>query len=393
MATFGVIGTRNREIGSGAVTRLWNTSVIAWLGVAVALGTLLIVQFDALSAVGVPAVGGSVLTDAIFRPTEPKNILLTFWVLVALSVGTLKLLVDVAPVIELTPQTKQQRMRRVVSRINSTLNWSFVLLIGVTVLVLATHIFAVEISSLADQIPAVFGLFSSTGLRYGLVAGISVMIGCTLLIGTLQLVTGRVTKTLKKLTPALVAATGSVLAAFAGSPLVADAAAEADISVIPVETILTTLTPPGVVLAGIALSVGLLTGFLTLIVIAGGMKYIPQRSAGSAIASGSLAVGAIAAGVYGGHSLTVFAVVASSIVVWSVGDQNATVRAELGTTSSVQLEAIQTLSAIGLATAGILLAWLLSTTVLGQLMVSGGTLMGVLASVLGVAILIVILRG
>jgi hypothetical protein len=396
MAAFGVVATLDMGVGKGAVTELWGTAMRALFGIGVALAGLLVLQLDALAAVpiSIPGVDGSIFTAFVYRPSEPLVVLVTFWLLMTLQVGTLKLLVAVAPIGELTPQTKQAAVRRGLSRTHSVLNAAFAMALGLTTVSILLTFGGVDLRPLLAFFPAAFELFAAPGLRRGLVSGIGLVTLGTVLLGGLQFVTGRVTDTVGSLIPSLLAGGSAVAVAVVGSPLVPRVVDRIpETPVVPVDQVVDALTPTGVVLAALTVAVALLTGVLAVIVTAGGLRYVPRRTAGSAIASAGLGLGAIAVGIAGAGVLVVFATVAVSILVWNIGERSVTTRAELGSLPSVQLEAVHTFSALGLAVVGVGLAWGLYTNALGRLAVSGGTLVGVLASAVGVLLLVVALRG
>ena len=393
LAVFGVVGTLDSGVGKGAVATLWETTVLALVGIAVALGGLLVVQLDALAAVSLPGVDGSLLSAFVYRPSEPPVVVVTFWLLTSLLVGTLKLLIAVAPVVELTPQTKQATVTTWLSRTHSALNLTFGLVACLTLAAVGLVVWSTDLGRLLAPYPGVYGLFAAPGLRRVLVTGIGLLTLGTVVLGGLQFATGRVADTVGRLVPSLLGGATGVALAVIASPAVPRVLDRVPETPLPVDRVATALTPPGVVLAVLAVSMGLLTGVLAVLIAAGGLKYIPPRTAGSAIASGSLGVGAIAAGIYGGGTLVVFALVALSVVVWDLGERSVTTRAELGALPSVQLEGIHTFSALGLGVVGVGLAWGLYANALGRLAVDGGTLVGVLAAAVGVLLLAATRRG
>lgn len=393
IAAFGVIATLDTGVGNGAVATLWGTAVLALLGMSVPLGGLLIVQFDALTTVPTSGVNTAIISSVIYQPAEPLIVILSFWFLMCVQAGILKLLVGAAPVIELTPQTKEATVTDVLSQTHSVLNLLFALSLSLMGLALMIRLSSTNLTGLFDRYPLTYTVFRAPGFRRGLVAGIGLATFLTLLLTGLQLVTGRVTNTIGRLVPSILAGGSSAALAVVASPVIPRLLARVPDTTLPINEVATALTPPGVILAALTTAVALLTGVLTVIVTAGGLQYIPQRTAGSALASGGLGFGAIAAGIGGSQTVVVFAAVGVSIFVWNLGERSVTTRAELGAFPSVQLEAIHLLSALGLAMVGVSLAWVLYTNVLGQLVVSGGTLIGVLASAVGVLILVVTLRG
>lgn len=394
VAVFGVVATLDTGVGKGSVATLWGTAVRTLFGIGVALAGLLAVQLDALTAISLPGVDGSILAAFVYQPSEPLVVVITFWLLVCLQVGSLKLLVAVAPVLELTSQTKEDTVERLLSRTHLVLNMMFVLALALTGVTLMIALSSMNPERFFAQYPAAYRLFTAPGFRRGLVMGIGVVTVGTVAIGGLQFVTGRITETVGSLVPSLLAGGSAVAVAVVGSPTVPGVVDRIpDTPAVPVDQVTTALTPPGVILAVLTIAVALLTGVLAVVASAGGFTYIPRRTAGSAIASAGLAFGAIAVGIAGADTLIVFAAVAVSILVWNIGERSVTTRAELGAMPSVQLEAIHTFSALGLAALGVGLAWGLYTNVLGRLAVDGGTLVGVLASTVGVLLLVVVLRG
>lgn len=395
IAAFGVVATFDTSVGKGAVANLWGTAVRALFGICVPLAGLLVLQFNTLTAVPIstPSINPARLTTFIYQPSEPVLVPISFWLLVTLQIVTLKLLVMVAPIMELTPQTNQESTDRVLFRTHSVLNTAFVAALGLTVV---SGLLAVTVSdpqALIARFPEVFDILTAPGLRRALVSGVGFLTLGAVLLGGLQFIAGRVTNTVGRLVPSVLAGGSAVTVAVVGSPLVPQATSRIPETPIPVEQVVTALTPPGVVLAGITIAVALLTGVLTIIVLAGNLKYIPRRTAGSAIASAGLGFGAIAAAISGTEVVVIFIAVAVSILTWNTGERSVTTRTELGYSSSIQLEAVHLFSALGLAAIGIGLAWGLYTNVLSQLAVNGGTLTGVLASTVSVLLLVIALRG
>ncbi|QAU14080.1 hypothetical protein EKH57_16020 [Halorubrum sp. BOL3-1] len=396
IAAFGVVATFDTGVGKGAVAKLFGTTVRALFGICVPLAGLLILQLDALTVIpiSVPGIDGSTLTTFVYQPSEFVFVLTSFWLLVIVQIITVKLLVAVAPIVELSPQTNQEFNRRFLSRTHSMLNTALVLALGLAFVSILLAFGGADLRALLARFPVVFDLLVAPSLRRGLVSGIALVMLGAVLLGGLQFVAGRVTNTVSRLVPSVLAGGSAVVVAIVGSPVVPRAASRIpETPVVPVDQIVTVLTPPGVILAGVTIAVALLTGVLAVIVIAGVFKYIPRRTAGSAIASAGFGFGAITAGIGGSEMLVIFAAVAISILIWNTGERSVTTRAELGPASSIQLEAVHLFSALGLAVGGVGLAWGLYTNALGQLAVSGGTLVGVLASTVGVLLVVVAIRG
>lgn len=393
IAAFGVVATLDTGVGKGAVAKLWGTAVRALIGIGVPLAGLLILQFDALTAVPIPGIDGSTLTTFLYRPSESVFVPVSFWLLVALQIAALKLLIVVAPVMKLTPQTNQESVGQLLSRIHWMFNTAFVPVIGLTIISILLAFGVSDPRALLARFPVVFELLAAPSLRRGLVSGIGLVTLGVVLLSGLQFVAGRVTDTVGRQIPSMLAGGSAVAVATIGSPLVPQAVSQIPETPVLVGEVVTALTPVGVVLAGVTVIVALLTGVLTMIVAGGGIKYIPRRTAGSAIASAGLGIGTIAAGIGGADVLVIFAAVAASIFIWNTGERSVTTRAELGPSSSIQLEAIHMFSALGLAVVGVGLAWGLYTNALSRLIVSDGTLVGVLASTVGVLLLVVAIRG
>ena len=395
MAAFGVVATLDTGVGEGAVAKLWGTAVRALIGIGVPLAGLLVLQFDALTAVpiSIPGIDGSTLTTFLYQPSESVFVLVSFWLLVTLQIAALKLLIVVAPIMELTPQTNQESVGQLLSRTHSVINTAFVPVLGLTFVSILLAFGVSDPRALLARFPVVFELLAAPSLRRGLVSGIGLVTLGVVLLSGLQFVAGRVTDTVGRLIPSMLAGGSAVAVAIVGSPLVPQTVSRIPETPVPVDEVVTALTPAGVVLAGVTVAVALLTGVLAMIVTAGGMKYIPRRTAGSAIASAGLGVGTIAAGIGGTDVLVVFAAVAASLFIWNTGERSVTTQAELGPSSSIQLEAIHMFSALGLAVVGVGLAWGLYTNALSRLIVSDGTLVGVLASTVGVLLLVVAIRG
>jgi len=160
-----------------------------------------------------------------------------------------------------------------------------------------------------------------------------------------------------------------------------------------VEQVTTALTPAGVIAGVVVIGMSLLTVVLGILIFGSGINYFPATTAGSAMAATGLALGAIAIGVFGASGLTVFALVGLSVFVWDIGDRGATTWAELQTESPLQIELIHTLSAAVVTILGIAIAWLLYGTVLGGIVADGGTVVAMLAAVVGVVVILAAIQG
>jgi hypothetical protein len=394
VASFGVVGTLDGEFGEGGAKRLLGALETAILGPVILLGGLAIVRFDALTEIPALGLENPIPTALLYQSQPTSATLLTFWGLTTLFFAASWMALGAAPIRELTPQTREAAVTAALSRLY---RGGRILWIGVTILTLGPLLLIVagfDVLQIAPIFRPIVAFFASDGLRRLLLQLTGLLALAALVLWSVQAVTGRVTNAVSKLTPIPVAAASALAIAIAGEPFVSELLARLPAMVQrPLQQVVTALTPAGVILAGIVVVMGILSTALTLIVIGGGIRYVPKQTAGSALATGGLAVGAIAAGVYGAGFLVVVAVVAVSVFVWSVGDQSVTTRTELAGVSAIQIEAIHGISALGLAAGGIALAWGLYTTALGRLAVPDGTLVGVLASVLGTLILVIGVRG
>ena len=391
MATFGVVGTLDGEFGEGGATQLLRNTDTAVLGPMIVLAGVAVVRLDALASMPVLGVERALPTLSVLDSPVPAAVLLSSWGVATVFVGVLKLTLAVAPIVELSPQPREAAVGATLARLNRgiSVGWGVM-----TLLTLAPVGLAMADLVEIRRFEPVIGLLETDGLRRGLLqaSGLLALVG--VILWGLQAVTGRVTNAVSRLMPILVAAASAGAIAVAGGPFVGQAVARVPAVYQPqIEQVVSALTPTGVVLAVIVAAMGLLSVALMVVAVGGGIRYVPKRTAGSALASAGLAVGAIAAGVYGAGVLVVAGVVAVSVFVWSIGEQSVTTRTELGEASSVQLEAVHTISAVGLAGGGIALTWGLSTIALNRLTVADGTLLGVLASAVGILILVVGIRG
>ncbi|ERH02313.1 MAG: hypothetical protein J07HN6_01881 [Halonotius sp. J07HN6] len=394
VAAFGVTGTLDAEFGEGGATRLLRTLDTAVLGPVIVLIGLAIVRFNALTEIPALSIQNPLPTALLFQPQTTAAILLSFWGLSTVFIGLCKATLGLAPIRELAPQTKAAELTTALSRLHRGITVAF---IGITVLTLGPLLVIIagfDLLELAPQFSPILDLFAGGGLRRGLLQLSGLLALVSVVLWSVQAVTGRVTDAVSKLTPIPVAAGSALALALAAEPFVPELLASVPTAFRQqIQQVVTALTPVGVILAVIVVAMGILSSALAVVAIGGAIRFVPKRTAGSALATAGLAVGAVAAGIYGAGVLTVVAVVAISVFVWSVGDQSVATRAELGDVSGVQIEAIHAISALGLAGVGIALAWGLYTTALGRLAVSDGTLLGVLASVVGILILVVGVRG
>jgi hypothetical protein len=394
IAAFGVAGTLDGEFGEGGATRLLRTLDTAVLGPGIVLVGLVIVRFNAIAQIPALNIQNPLPTALLFQPQTTAAILLSFWGLGTVFIGLCKATLAVAPIRELAPQTREAELTTALSRLHRAITVAFISITVLTLGPLLGIIAGFDPLELVPQFEPVLDLFAGSGLRRGLLQLSGLLALVSLVLWSVQAVTGRVTDAVSKLTPIPVAAGSAVALALAAEPFVPRLVARVPVAFRQqIQQVVTGLTPVGVILAVIVVAMGILSSALAVVAIGGAIRFVPKRTAGSALATAGLAVGAVAAGVSGAGVLTVVGVVAISVFVWSVGDQSVATRTELGDVSGVQIEAIHAISALGLAGVGIGLAWGLYTTALGRLAVPDGTLLGVLASVVGILILVLGVRG
>lgn len=396
LAAFGVIGTLDANIGVGGLTRLRTTTQKALLGPIVPLVGVFAIQV--VTQLSLPTAGenGRLITEIFVAPSNPALGLITFWVLTTVCLGTYKLLVSVTPIMELTARTKKATVAGTLSQLNRLLD----LTLGVAVLLIwfsGLLVFStVDVLSLADRYPAAFALFTASSIRWLLLGTTGIMGILAAHLAAIDRLRQRGTGAVEQVIPAPIAGMSAVAVASIGTTVLSNPVEKLvtqTSATLPAEQLVAMATPFGVLLTVLVVAMGVIVTVIAGIEGACTVGFIPSRSAGSAIAGGGLAISAIMAGLSGAAPVSVFTVVALSIVIWSAGDQSATIRTEVGHVQTLQLDVLHGLSAVGLAGGGALLAWGLYTTVLGSLTVAGGTVVGLVASVTGTLVIIAVLRG
>ncbi|WP_275738067.1 hypothetical protein [Halorhabdus sp. SVX81] len=393
--TFGVLGTITDGIGDGAVARFWKTAITTEIVLVAALGLLVAVRFDALTALDLPTGDLSAAADPFLRPADPRVALVTFWLIVAGVLVMGRRTLSALPLVELAGRSSRPQLETGLDRADSVLRSATVAVVAVTFLSalgFATDpdagVFAME------SIQPVLSVLENQPLRRALVAVTLALGAIVLVVGGLQRVTGSVTGLLRRLIPSILGGVVVIVAAWLASPFVAGLLPDVPATYRPsVAALLDALTPAGALLAAIAVAVFLLTVLLATLVGAGGVSYVPARNAGGAIAGAGLAVGSILIGVSGGEPAVIFAVVALSILAWNASERGVTTRAELGTRAGLNLDVVHTVAALSVALPGMAVAWLLYSNALSDIAVPGGTLVGVLVTLAASLVLLAALRG
>lgn len=393
LASFGVLGVWNRTVGRGSVAAMWTLNNRAAVGPVVLFVGILIRRFDALTKI--PAIEVNLgLRSVLIAPQTAAVAMITFVVLCDFIIAGLQLILAAAPIVELTPQTDQARVKNSINRLSRLLN--IVLLLGLSLMVggILAVLLSVDIAALAERYPTIFALFAASGVRRALLAGFGLTIMTATVFAGVQLLTGRVATAVGWVVPGLLA--GSITGVFAafGTPAVSLLQERAPAALTPVITqVAAALTPAGVVAGVTTVGMSALTVGLGVVILGGGINYFPSEAAGSAMAATGLAIGAITLGIYGASGLTVFGVVGLSVFIWDIGDRSATTRTELQATSALQIEVLHLLSAAGIAAVGVALAWGLYANVLGQIGRTNGAVLAMVAASIGMVVLLAEIQG
>ncbi|MFC7042475.1 hypothetical protein [Halonotius sp. GCM10025705] len=394
LAGFGVLGLFNATVGNGSIAAMWTVNNKAAVGPSVLFAGIIVGRFDALTQV--PAVGFDSLgiTSVLLAPRTATVAMITFLVLCSFVIAGGQLILAAAPIVQLTPQTSQERVEAGVNQLSRLLNISLWVIVSLTVGGLVAVVSSVDIAAIAGRYPALFALFAAPGLRRVLLVAFGGAMLIAAVFGGVQLLTGRIASTVGWFVPGILAGATTGTLAVVGTPAVSMLQDRVPAAVAPiVEQVTTALTPAGVIAGVIVIGMSLLTFVLGVVIFGSGINYFPVETAGSAMAATGLAIGAIAIGIFGASGLTVFAVVGLSVFVWDIGDRGATTWAELKTESPLQIELIHTLSAAVVTIGGITIAWVLYATVLGGIVPEGGTVVAMLAAILGVVVILAAIQG
>jgi len=394
LAGFGVLGLFNAAVGNGSVAAMWTVNNRAAVGPSVLFAGILVGRFDALTQIPVLGVDSLGVTAVLLAPRNATVAMITFLVLCSFVIAGGQLILAAAPIIQLTPQTSQARVEAGVKQLSRLLNGSLWVMISLTVAGIIAVVSSIDIAAIAGRYPTLFALISSPGLRRVLLVAFAGAMLIAAVFGGLQLLTGRIASTVGWFVPGMLAGATTGALAVVGRPAVSMLQDRVPAAVAPVvEQVTTALTPAGVIAGVVVIGMPLLTVVLGILIFGSGINYFPATTAGSAMAATGLALGAIAIGVFGASGLTVFALVGLSVFVWDIGDLGATTWEELQTESPLQIELIHTLSAAVVTILGIAIAWLLYGTVLGGIVADGGTVVAMLAAVVGVVVILAAIQG
>jgi len=394
LAGFGVFGLFNSKVGKGSISHMWTLNNKAAVGPSVLFAGIIVGRFDALRQV--PAVGFDSLgvTAALLAPRNTAVSMITFLVLCSFVIAGFQLILAAAPIVQLTPQTSQARVEAGVKQLSRLLNGSLWVIVSLTVVGIVAVVSSIDITAIAGRYPTLFGLFAAPNLRRVLLVAFVGAVLIAAVFGAVQLVTGRIASTVGWFVPGLLAGATTGVLAVVGTPAVSMLQTRVPAAVRPVvEQLTIALTPAGVIAGSIVIGMSLLTVIFAVVIFGGGINYVPVETAGSAMAATGLAIGAIAIGIFGASGLTVFALVGLSVFVWDIGDRGATTWAELQTESPLQIELIHILSAAVVTIAGVAVAWVLYTAVLGGIVPEDGTVLAMLAAILSVVVVLAAIQG
>ena len=400
IAIFGAIGTIAGGVGDRGVSRLGSTAFGNLLTVGLFLSAFIYFRSALLTSADVPTIDVSQISKVVLQPTNPGMALVSFWLLVFFTAVFARFVVSAVPVVELAPRRHEDRLKQARDGIQSWLGFAMTLLIllGFVAFVLfAPRVEPVQgyVGQLRTLVrEPLFATVHSEGLRVAFLAASAVFVVVATVFKGLQYLTGSITSTTRQLLPAVI---GGLVAIAIPIPVTSQLPSVVSrmpqVLRQPLEEIVITVGPYGVLLVGIAVAIAAVVVTLLFLMIAGGIRLIPLRSSSSALAASGLAIGAIVLALVESTPFTVLAVITLSILTWNVGERGVTTRTELGTSPSLTLETLHSLGGVIIAVPAAAIAWWIQTSSLASLSPPEGTAIGVIASVVALGLLLGLIKG
>ncbi|MFB6162903.1 MAG: hypothetical protein ABEJ86_05635 [Halococcoides sp.] len=366
MASTGVVGTLRDGIGDGAVTRLWQTTVLTALPVAAVLGAVIGVRFDAVAPAAVAHVGEGAIAALVRVLLAPEYFpvrVVTLATMVALAIETTRRAVAAVPIVELWPRSQRDD---IVTSFDAIQQWWYrATMIATLVASLAIASFGVQVLGASPilwtvqmAVPPLASLVAMVGappVRVVLLAAIALALAVLVASVVGRRLAGRVAPIAGRVGPSLVGGVAILLAALLSGPVI-----RGTLEVVPssardsVRQVVTAVSPFGIALA--AALIALIVLAIGLLVVAAGiqLRIVPRRSGAGAIASAGLAIAAIVVAITAGRPLIVAGAIALAIVVWDATERGVVMRAELDAVAAPRLESVQASGTAAIAVSGAL---------------------------------------
>ena len=400
IAIFGTVGTIAGGVGDQGVSRLVPTAIGNLLTVGTFLLTFIYFRSALLTSAAVPTIEVSRITSQLLQPPNPGSAMVSFWFLVFITIAFAFMALSAVPLVELASRSQEDRFKQWSSGVQSWLVFVAVLL--VLLAIVAFVLFAPRpepVQGFREQLrPAVseplFAVIQMESIRLVLLATSLAFAAVTVAFKTLEYLTGSITNAVRRLVPAV---TGGLVAIAIPIPVTAHISAL--VSRIPqaqrqpVEEMIAAIGPYGVLVGGMGAAIGGVLLLLILISIAGGIRFIPLRGSGSALAASGLAIGAIVLALTDSEPFTVLGMITMSILIWNVGERGVTTRKELGGSPPLTLETLHSLGGVIIIIPAAAFAWWIHTTSLTSISAPEGTVIGVVASLLALFLLLGHIKG
>ena len=335
-AGFGAVAAFTGGVGGGAVGRAFSvvvaTSILPFLAAVVSF--LQNVGSDTALLDIVTSLASAIVRLAV-TPTGTPIDVVVFAVVVAAAARALAAGVTAAPLAELAPRDRRSQVARW-SELVVSVCLSAWRLLAVGWLLLFVVAVAGLSAGFVDPLPGglvsfVDALASSGALRVVLLAVVAVSVVVAGGLRLARLLTGDVTDGLRRVAPT---AGGGVLAVVVGvvyaRPLVRSVYEALPAQSKPIATdAIRTFGESTLALGGLVVPLVALSGLLLVFAGLGSLRAIPDRGAPASVAAAGLVLAGAFAGIQNAAPEFVFALVASGMVVWDVGEYGVGLVAEL----------------------------------------------------------------
>ena len=404
VVVLGAVGTVEHGIGDRGVSLLTSTAIGTAIVVVAVLGGFVYMRSAILPTADISVLQLAPFREQLLDPATPGAALLINWGMFIMAALMGQATVSSVPMVELAPRRYEDQLQKVGNWIGSWLGISAILafISGV----LAVLVFSPETGSEmtilesmrqtmgAESTETVIDIFGSKQLRGGLFGVSWVLLAITLVFRGLEYFTGSITSTARRLIPTILGGLTGVAMAFLLKSSVRPTirrvpSGPRDLAIQAIDMV----GPVGILLAVVSASIILLIVGLFLFSVAGGIRFVPSRGAGGALAATGLGFGAIIMGLGDSSPLTAFTMIGLSIIVWNIGQRGVKTHSELEASPPLTLETLHSLGGFIGAVPAIGLAWILYTTTLPSITLPEGTFVGVLVSLVVLTVLLVTIDG
>lgn len=402
IAIFGTVGTIAGGVGDRGVSRLVPTAIGNLLTVGLFLLGYIYLRSALLTSADIPSANVSQLASHLLQPGNTGLALVALWSLVILVLLSARMALSAVPLVELAPRRHEDRLKQGRDRLRSWLGIIGVLLIlaGVSIYIFfAPRHGPGFVAQLRQTLgPGVsgplFAMIQAEGLRYTLLAASLVFAAVTFAFRGLEYLTGSITSTIRRFFPAVI---GGLVAVAIPIPITSrflSVVSEIPLAQRPaVHEMITAVGAYGALVAIMGAAIAGVVLILLGVSFAGGIRFIPLRGSGGALAATGLAIGAIVLALVDPAPFPLLAIVTLSILTWNVGERGVTTRTELGATPPLTLETLHSLGGLIIAIPAMGFAWWIHTSSLASISAPEGTVIGVVASLFALSLLLVYIKG